>query len=89
VPLGYIGKIKRWEAKEKLKSLIAEELGPQPASERPDPKTTFGWFVEYRYLPVREGRWHKATKDKTTYEINRYLGVGLDYDLWSTEMTIV
>ena len=22
---------------------------------------------------MREGRWHKATKDKTTYEINRYL----------------
>jgi integrase len=74
VPLGYIGKLKKWEAKEKLKSLIAEELGAQQGAARPDPKTTFGWFVEYRYLPMREGRWHKATKDKTTYEINRYLG---------------
>jgi integrase len=74
VALGYIGKLKKWEAKEKLKSLIAEELGTQQGAERPDPKTTFGWFVEYRYLPMREGRWHKGTKDKTTYEINRYLG---------------
>ena len=22
---------------------------------------------------MREGRWHQATKDKTTYEIKRYL----------------
>ena len=70
VPLGYIGKLKKWEAKEKLKSLIAEDLGPQQATERLDPKTTFGWFVKHRYLPMREGRWHKATKDKTGYEIN-------------------
>ena len=27
----------------------------------------------YRYLPMREGRWHQATKEKTTYEIERYL----------------
>ena len=74
VPLGYIGKLKKWEAKEKLKCLIAEDLGPQQATERLDPKTTFGWFVKHRYLPMREGRWHKATKDKTGYEINRYLG---------------
>lgn len=73
VPLGRVGTLRKWEAKERLKSLIAEELGPQQSSERPDPKTTFRWFVKYRYLPMREGRWHKATKDKTTYEINRYL----------------
>lgn len=73
VPLGRIGCLRKWEAKERLKSLIAEELGPHQSSERPDPKTTFSWFVKHRYLPMREGRWHKATKDKTTYEINRYL----------------
>src|SRR5271157_1413562 len=73
IRLGRIGKLRKWEAKEKLKSLIAEDLGPHQTAERPDPRTTFGWFVKYRYLPMREGRWHKATKDKTTYEINRYL----------------
>ena len=73
IPLGQIGELKKWAAKEKLKALIAESLGPQQTVERPDPKTAFGWFVKYRYLPMREGRWHKATKDKTTYEINRYL----------------
>ena len=72
--LGTIGKLKKWEAKEKLKSLIAEDLGPRQATERLDPKTTFGWFVRYRYLPMREGRWHQATKEKTSYEIKRYLG---------------
>ena len=73
LPLGQVGKMKKWEAKEKLKSLIAEDLGPKQSAERPDPKTTFAWFVKYRYLPMREGRWHQATKEKTTYEIERYL----------------
>ena len=73
LPLGQVGKMKKWEAKEKLKSLIAEDLGPKQSVERPDPKTTFAWFVRYRYLPMREGRWHQATKEKTTYEIERYL----------------
>jgi integrase len=74
VPLGHIGKIKKWEAREKLRSLIAEELGTLQTTERLDPKTTLGWFIKYRYLPMREGRGRRATKDKTTYEINRYLG---------------
>jgi integrase len=73
LPLGQVGKMKKWEAKEKLKSLIAEDLGPKQSVERPDPKTTFAWFVRYRYLPMREGRWHQATKEKTSYEIERYL----------------
>jgi integrase len=73
VPLGKIGELKKWKAREKLQGLIAEELGPQQTQERPDPQTTFAWFVDNRYLPMREGRWHQATKDKTTYEIKRYL----------------
>ena len=28
VPLGQVGKMKKWEAKERLKSLIAEDLVP-------------------------------------------------------------
>jgi len=73
VPLGKIGELKKWKAREKLKGIIVEELGPRQTQERPDPQTTFEWFVENRYLPMREGRWHQATKDKTIYEIKRYL----------------
>jgi integrase len=65
--------MKKWEAREKLQSLIAEDLGLQQSAKRPDPKTTFAWFVRHRYLPMREGRWHQATKEKTSYEIERYL----------------
>lgn len=65
--------MKKWEAKEKLKAIIAENLGPTQSVERPDPKTTFGWFVKHRYLPIREGRWRQTTKDKTMYEVERYL----------------
>ncbi len=73
VALGMIGELKRWKAKEKLRGIIAEELGPRQTEQRPDPKTTFAWFVENRYLPVREGRWRPATKNNTSYEIKRYL----------------
>jgi integrase len=73
VALGMIGELKRWKAKEKLRGIIAEELGPRQSELRPDPKTTFAWFVENRYLPVREGRWRPATKNNTSYEIKRYI----------------
>jgi len=52
--------LKRWEAKEEVKSLIAEDLRPHQTAERQDPETTFGWFVKCCYLP-REGYWHIAT----------------------------
>ena len=65
--------MKKWEARQKLEGIIAEDLGVrQIQHNRPDPETSFGWFVRHRYLPMREGRWHQATKEKTTIEINRY-----------------
>jgi integrase len=71
--LGPIGKLKQWEARQKLEVIITEDLGlRQSQKDRPDPGTLFGWFVQHRYLPIREGRWHRATKEKTTFEINRY-----------------
>jgi hypothetical protein len=73
VPLGRIGNLRKWEAKERLKSLIAEELGPHQSSERPDPKTTFSWFVKHRYLPMREGRWHKASACAPTSKLGARL----------------
>src|SRR5271165_7442714 len=71
--LGPISQMKKWEAQQKLEGIIAEDLGvSQTQQNRPDPETSFGWFVKHRYLPMREGRWHRATKEKTTFEINRY-----------------
>jgi hypothetical protein len=34
---------------------------------------TFGWFVTEKYLPLRRGRWRRATRDKTEFEISKYL----------------
>ena len=73
VVLGPISRLKKWEARQKLEAQIAEDLGlRQIQQSRPDPETSFGWFVQNRYLPLREGRWHQATKEKTAFEINRY-----------------
>ena len=71
--LGPISQIKKWEARQKLEGIIAEDLGVhQIQKNRPDPETSFGWFVKHRYLAMREGRWHRATKEKTAFEVNRY-----------------
>jgi len=48
VPLGKIGELKKWKAREKLQGLIAEELGPQQTQERLNPQATFAWFVDNR-----------------------------------------
>jgi integrase len=34
---------------------------------------TFEWFVKEKYFPLRRGKWSTATREKTEYEINRYL----------------
>ena len=63
--LGPISQMKKWEAQQKLEGIIAEDLGVRQIQQnRPDPETSFGWFVRHRYLPMREGRWHQATKEK-------------------------
>jgi hypothetical protein len=38
-----------------------------------DDAVTFGWFVKEKYLPIKRGRWRRATRDKTEFEINKYL----------------
>ena len=49
LPLGQVGKIKKWEAKEKLKSLIAEDLGLGGHL-----KTGHLWSVQNRPLCVSQ-----------------------------------
>ena len=56
VVLGFISKLKKWEARQKLEAHIAEDLGlRQIQQSRPDPETSFSWFVQNRYLPMRDG----------------------------------
>jgi integrase len=38
-----------------------------------DDSATFRWFVEERYLPMRQGAWSPAYRKTNTYEIQHYL----------------
>ena len=77
VVLGLKSKLRKHEAEEKLREIIQRENGIGKNGEIPLPKSddsvTFDWFVSERYLPMRRGQWRPATKDKTEYEIKKYL----------------
>ena len=77
VVLGLKSELRKYEAEERLQEIIRKENGkengvPAPNS-RPDDSVTFEWFVTEKYFPMRRGQWRPATKQKTEFEINRYL----------------
>ena len=57
--MGEDRKLKKWEAAQKLAGIIAKETG---RTTQPDPDLTFGWFWQYRFLPVKEGAWSPNTR---------------------------
>jgi hypothetical protein len=75
VVLGKKSELRKWEAEEKLKTIVQEENGKGVRGfvARADDSVTFGWFVSEKYVPMRRGRWRPATKQKTEFEINKYL----------------
>ena len=66
----------KWKAEQMLHALILKETGT-PAKTSPgivpDETVTFQWFVEERYLPMREGTWTPAYLKINTFEIKHYL----------------
>ena len=80
VVLGLKSELKKHQAEEKLRQIIQLENGKKPGEKAvlpPDDTVTFDWFVKQKYLPLRRGKWRRATKEKTEYEIDRYLVNGL------------
>jgi len=77
VVLGLKSQLRKHEAEKKLQEIIQREngVGKDGATSAPrsDNSVTFEWFVTERYLPMRRGQWRQATKDKTEFEIRRYL----------------
>lgn len=77
VVLGLKSELRKYEAEERLQEIIRRENGKEngvPASNlRPDDSVTFEWFVTERYFPMRRGQWRPATKQKTEFEIKKYL----------------
>jgi integrase len=78
VPLCLKAGTPKWKAEELLRALILKDTGvPAQTSPGiiPDESITFRWFVEERYLPMREGTWSPAYRKINTFEIKHYLVV--------------
>src|SRR3981081_3897019 len=76
VVLGLKSELRKYEAEEKLQAIIRKKngrIGQAAPVLRSDDSVTFDWFVREKYLPIRRGRWRPATREKTEYEIKKYL----------------
>jgi hypothetical protein len=75
VPLCPKARTPKWKAEQMLHALILNETGvpAKTTSAIPDGSATFRWFVEERYIPMREGAWSPAYRKINTYEIKHYL----------------
>jgi hypothetical protein len=76
VVLGLKSELRKYEAEERLEGIVRREngkVGSAVAARQTDDAVTFNWFVKERYLPMRRGQWRRATRDKTEFEINKYL----------------
>jgi integrase len=76
VVLGLKSQFRKHQAEEKLQQIIRRENGASGTDVGvtvADDSVTLDWFVEQKYLPIRRGRWHRATRDKTGFEIKKYL----------------
>lgn len=65
----------KWKAEQMLHTIILNETGVPAKTSRitADESVTFRWFVEERYIPMRQGAWSPAYKKINSYEIEHYL----------------
>jgi integrase len=65
----------KWKAKQMLYALILNKTGvpAKTSSAISDESVTFRWFVEKRYIPMRENTWNPAYRKINSYEIKHYL----------------
>jgi len=65
----------KWKAEQMLHGIILKETAVPARTDTavPDGSATFLWFVQERYIPMRQGSWSPAYKKTNTYEIDHYL----------------
>lgn len=65
----------KWKAQQKLQEIIVRESGGNGTAPTllPDDSVTFAWFVNQRYIPMREGAWSPAYKKSNIYGLGHYL----------------
>lgn len=69
--VGPVGKLKRWQAEEKLAALVTGD--PLTLSARPDSRVTLDFFYQNRFLPLATGRWRRSTGKSQPYVITKHI----------------
>jgi len=67
--LGEKSKLRKWEAEDKLRKVIAATQKNQPCGN----SLTLEWFTRERFLPMREPQWAPSTKETNLYNLERHL----------------
>src|ERR1700690_696984 len=65
----------KWKAEQLLREIILKEAGASvsPRTLLSDDSVTFRWFVNERYIPIRQGKWSPAYRKTNTYQLKHYL----------------
>jgi integrase len=69
ISLGEKSKLRKWEAEDRLRKIIASATKAQP---RPS-HLTVEWFARERFLPMRQPQWAPSTKETNLYILNRHV----------------
>ncbi len=59
----------KWKAEQLLREMILKESNGSAvaATLTTDDSVTFRWFVEERYIPMRQGKWSPAYRETSVY----------------------
>ena len=80
--LGLKSKMRKWEAEAALRGIIEKATLGNQLPIKPDDRTTFGWFWQYRYLPMKRAEWKPAT----AYTINNLIQAQLIPEIGETAL---
>lgn len=69
VQLGEKAKLRKWEAEDRLRKIIANASKAQP---KPN-SLTLEWFTRERFLPMRLAQWAPSTRETNQYNLNRHI----------------
>lgn len=69
VQLGEKAKLRKWEAEDKLRKIIASASKAQPKPNR----LTLEWFTRERFLPMRRAHWAPSTQETNLYNLEKHI----------------
>ena len=72
VTLGLKSGMRKWEAERELGKIIERESRGN-TNPIPDPSLKFGWFWASRFLPLKESKWRRSTKEAVTYVMDNHV----------------